>query len=120
MPPRQRGLSTGRLPHDHRWRPAASVEGLTKPQPNQQQKGEDEMSKATKTRKPSGIQHSNLATPAECVGVQAPHEPPSAICHVALRCRRCGLCAYHCSCWAELEPPITQSPDAPLSFSGTQ
>jgi ferredoxin len=79
------------------------------------------MSKATKTRRPGGIQHSNLATPAECVGVQAPNETPSAICHVALRCRRCGLCAYHCSCAAELEPPtVTQSPDAPLSMSGTQ
>ena len=74
------------------------------------------MSKTTRTRKRSnpGIQHSNLSMPAEGVGVQKPNEPPSAICHVALRCLRCRLCAYHCDCWARLEPPASQTPDAPV------
>jgi hypothetical protein len=80
------------------------------------------MSKSTKTRRPNtrpGI--SNLSTPAECVGVQNPNEPPSAVCHVALRCQRCKLCAYHCSCWAELEPPVTQPPDGrPQLLTGPQ
>jgi len=73
-----------------------------------------ETKKTTKQTKPRrlrsrpGIHHRYLTTPDECVGAQRPGEQPSAVCHVVLLCQRCKLCAYHCSCAAELEAFVPQ------------